>query len=270
VQLGFKGQLAVLSAFSFFLIVQTGTNCFGGDYSCGSGENLFTFVLSLAYLMFLLLVVYAQVFKPHELTTERERQVCVGFFAWWVVSAFSFTFVGPFNTVRFANGFFSAWGGFFFSTAMLFQRSETFKTRVVQTLLDKMWMGQPASFVLAFSVMELVSALCFCLPRNQCHSLNAFAIALGAVSVGLSGGLVVFGARISFDLSRQMATFLLVWWTIGGMLVTFIRPFSMAGNGYFAVVGAVGSSAVLLIKDNSPVIHHHFPLAEEDTDDVET
>ncbi|KAH9256131.1 hypothetical protein BASA81_005907 [Batrachochytrium salamandrivorans] len=178
------------------------------------------------------------------LTLQLHLVFSLGMFAWWTAMVLMLTFFGPYSSVQFANGYFATWSGFLVATMMLSSRNDYFR-QTVHGVVDKV-SRRPAAYVAIASLVELAASIPFCVPKTECHSLNAFAVALGVVSLVISLVLLGIITRLSVVLIRQVAVFLCVWWTIGGMLVTFIGPFATMGNGYFAVVGAIAASLSLL------------------------
>lgn len=221
--------------------MQSSVNCSNGRYEC-SGNNAFAVAGSVISLAAALAALY---YDMHgKLTDQMFTLFTLGMFAWWSLLVLCVTFFGPFSSVQFANGFFSTWGGFLCAMMMLSSRNEAFRDamgRVIDGVSRK-----PAAYILIASVVELGSAIPYCVPQSQCHSLNAFAIALGAVSLTVSLLMLVFMHSMPVPVIKQVAAFLLLWWVVGGMLVTFIGPFATVGNGYFAVAGAVAASAGLM------------------------
>jgi hypothetical protein len=113
---------------------------------------------------------------------------------------------------------------------------------------------KPAVYVFLASMIELGSAIPLC--TSECRGLRGFALILGLVSAVCSLVLVFTMKTLQVSVIRQVAMFLCVWWVIGGMLLTFVSPFQVMGNGYFAVVFATLSSFALL---NTPPSEEENP-----------
>lgn len=236
-----KDQLGLLAIISLLLLVQSGVNCGASKYEC-SGTNAFAVASSVIALAGALAGLYFDI--KQRLTVQLHLAISLGMFAWWSAMVLLLTFFGPYSSVQFANGYFATWAGFLVATMMLSSRNDYFR-ETVHGVVEKV-SRRPAAYVAIASLVELAASIPFCVPKSECHSLNAFAVALGVVSLAISLALLGLMTRLSVVLIRQVAVFLCVWWAVGGMLVTFVGPFATVGNGYFAVVGAIAASLSLL------------------------
>jgi len=92
------------------------------------------------------------------------------------------------------------------------------------------------------STIVLAQASQDCNNADKCESWNAYAIALGCVSLFMSFGLVLKiycknpEKRITWITKHipYLSVFLTLWWGIGVVTCTFDGPFENTGNGFFA------------------------------------
>lgn len=114
--------------------------------------------------------------------------------------------------------------------------------------------------LLALGILELISAVEFCVRLEDCTSTAGWAVACGAVPTALVAvvllahlkGLCVDEMEIGMP---WVCAFLIAWWACGAVFLTFHTPFLFTGNGYFATWGCVVVSAQLAIVYNSHVQH---------------
>ena len=116
--------------------------------------------------------------------------------------------------------------------------------------------ARPALMLLVSSVFELIAAVVLCID-GTCTGLNAYAVSVGAVSTCFS--IAVLAALryddalpgVLLDLMPHTATFLLVWWLFGWLVLTFVRPFAGLCNGFFACWAAL-VAAIWLVRTLLP------------------
>jgi hypothetical protein len=156
----------------------------------------------------------------------------------------SLTFFGPYVTTTDANGYFGTWLSYAASISMLATSSEMFRKSI-----DKLSTGvsrKPVLFLFIASAIEIGASINTCVPQSNCNGLYAFAVALGSVSAILALILIPLLSRLQPKHIRMFAIFFCLWWVIGGMIVTFDKPFRSLGNGYFSVLAAIIASFYLL------------------------
>jgi hypothetical protein len=69
---------------------------------------------------------------------------------------------------------------------------------------------------------------------------------MSTISLFICIGLFVGALRLQPAHMLHIARFLVVWWGIGTLIVTFGGPFTITGNGYFASYAAfIASIAVM-------------------------
>lgn len=103
---------------------------------------------------------------------------------------------------------------------------------------------RPVFYILLASIIEVGSSIRTCLPQSQCYYANAFAVALGTISGLVCIVLIFIMHRMTSQQLRWVALSFIIWWLIGGMIVTFGPPFVALGNGYFSVAFAIIASSV--------------------------
>jgi len=164
-------------------------------------------------------------------------------FLWWDAGVIALTFFGSFQTTSIANGYFGAWLSFFFSSLILMSVSPAFEHHMDKAVTST---RKPLLFLITTSSIVLGASISPCTPPMACTNFNAFAVSLSTISLILA--LFMFlGAKIIPPKRVSMLTKLLVvWWTIGTLVVTFGGPFESTGNGYFATYGAFMASVGVL------------------------
>ena len=111
--------------------------------------------------------------------------------------------------------------------------------------------ARPALMLLIASVFELIAAVVLCFD-GTCTGMNAYAVSVGAVSSCFSFAVLVALRYddalpgVLLDLMPHTATFLLLWWSIGWLVLTFVRPFAGLCNGFFACWAALVASVWLV------------------------
>lgn len=101
-------------------------------------------------------------------------------------------------------------------------------------------------FLMASSAVVMGAGIGPCSPQHDCYSYNAWSIVLGSLSLFL--GLVMFllSARLSATSMAFIARFLILWWAVGTLVVTFGGPFRTSGNGFFFSYAALIASIAVL------------------------
>jgi hypothetical protein len=86
--------------------------------------------------------------------------------------------------------------------------------------------------LLITSILELIQAAMVC-SKNECAALRGFAVALGCISSFCCLALLAVDWKYKKVLAL-ISNFLAVWWAVGVLLCTFMKPFEETGNGYIA------------------------------------
>lgn len=96
--------------------------------------------------------------------------------------------------------------------------------------------------ILVASCVELAQAAQNCTEKfNKCKDEDGFAVAVGTISLFLClCYLILLKMRRDFisKFTKFLSLFLLIWWSVGVIVLTFKHPFNTTGNGYFACWGA--------------------------------
>jgi len=96
--------------------------------------------------------------------------------------------------------------------------------------------------ILVASCVELAQAAQNCTDKfNKCEDENGFAVAVGTISLFLCLLYVIFlkfRPQVIRNFTQYLSLFLLIWWGVGVIVLTFKSPFNTTGNGYFACWGA--------------------------------
>jgi len=80
----------------------------------------------------------------------------------------------------------------------------------------------------------------------------AYAISVSSVSLILSLIMMFFGTRCcTKKWSLFTSYFLVVWWMIGALVLTYDGPFETTGNGYFGSFAALIASIVVMASCNN-------------------
>jgi len=174
-------------------------------------------------------------------------------FLWWIAGAVTNTFFGGNNFVSPGNGYFGSWGALIFATFALSSVSPRFQSSLDQGTQAA---RKPLILLVLASAVVIGASIDHCEPSSQCTSFNAFAVALGTISLVISFILLIFAPMVSPRTLRFLAYFLLLWWMVGAAVVTFPTnaPFVEAGNGYFASfvgVFASGSFVLTMVQDSN-------------------
>lgn len=110
------------------------------------------------------------------------------------------------------------------------------------------------------STFELAAAALVCGQNHySCDGINAYAVAVGAVSLAFIApiALVLFAEplaprRLPEGLPH-LSLLLLLWWVPAGFLLTFVGPFQALSNGYCGALAGV-ASALMLCRAHVPVV----------------
>merc|ERR1711860_141046 len=93
-------------------------------------------------------------------------------------------------------------------------------------------LGHKVAILLAASIIVFGSGIAAC--NNGCSGQAAYAISAGVISFCIMLVPVFMRDKLNTDNMRMLSMFMVVWWTIGLVILTFIGPFKTSGNGYFA------------------------------------
>ena len=168
--------------------------------------------------------------------------------AWWGAAAVALTFFGPFQSTcgypagygfadtGSANGYFATWVAFLAASRLLADYQHKFVGFLKAGLTGTSQYAALNNVLCISSLIVMGAGIGPCSPQAACYTYNAFSVALGVVSAGLTLIFTLFKAAKEPNLTvrRHKATFLFTWWAVGTMVVTFGGPFFETSNGYFA------------------------------------
>jgi len=109
---------------------------------------------------------------------------------------------------------------------------------------DKSFQNETACVggILVASCVELAQAAQNCTEKlNKCKDEDGFAVAVGTISLILCICYFIclkFKMDLIAKFTQYLSLFLMIWWGVGVIVLTFVRPFNTTGNGYFACWGA--------------------------------
>jgi len=96
--------------------------------------------------------------------------------------------------------------------------------------------------ILVASCIELAQAAENCqTDGNKCDDEDGYAVAVGVISLFVCLcylALLYFQPAAIVGYSQYISIFLVLWWGVGTVVLTFDAPFKYTGNGYFACWGA--------------------------------
>mmetsp|Transcript_15988 Transcript_15988/g.43100 ORF Transcript_15988/g.43100 Transcript_15988/m.43100 type:complete len:354 (+) Transcript_15988:99-1160(+) len=194
----------------------------------------------------------------------------------WLASAVVLTSAGPFHAV--GNGYVSSWTAAVASLRAAHLASARLRelfARAVDTYehtLGASSVPLSATALIAASAVELVAASLSCAAASPAHpwcsGYVAFGVAAGTVSIfTVLLFLVVPTMRgLPEDVARRaqpsLAVFLCAWWLVSAPVLTFVEPFKLASNGFFAS-HAAALAAMQLAHDTWVKDHRAAPHVKE-------
>jgi len=216
---------------SVVALVASSTKC-GDGPSCTGVEgwavaaSVVSTVVSLGYLV---------LDKKGNLEPKMQLIVTLFLFAWWVAFAGVATFKGPFTIP--GNGYFACWGGLIATSVMMVN-----SVGKVRESVDKFAaLGYKAILAIVGSVVVWCAGITY-----AGSGLGNYAIAAGIISMVFFIGRIVAGPKLSANMQKYFAMFMIVWWLVGMFILTFWGPFDNVGNGYFATWACLIASILLL------------------------
>lgn len=231
----------------------------GNDGSGCGGDEAYALSAGLVSLVVIVCLLIAQNISSGTTCAAKAGPIVgVCLFAWWLVGAAILTFHGPFYVV--SNGYIGAWVAFFTSVAFALEVSELMQKAASLVTGEANKINVHLLVVLVGSIVELVAAALVC--SNGCGGYVAYAVAVGATSLFFCLVLVV-GPQLSASanqLAFPIAVFLFLWWFVGAVILTFITPFVVASNGFWAT-WASAMATTLVAKDAFVAREHGRPTA---------
>lgn len=165
-------------------------------------------------------------------------------FIWWLFGVGACTFYSPFKQT--GNGYFASWIGFLASIKLVIVSQPRLRalTAVGQAKIDEAQAEtQWILIVLLGTIIECIDALVECFKKDNCKGEYGWAISVGIISAFLCLVFLVFGKRMSPQVVKGFSILLLLLWSFGTGVLTFDKPFTTTGNGYFgcwfAMIGSL-------------------------------
>jgi len=171
-------------------------------------------------------------------------------FLWWLIGAGVITFAGPYTIA--SNGYFGSWVACVGSVLYGMEVSDFVQQAVGFVSGPAQSAGPAMAGLVISSIIELIAASISC--RGGCLNDNAYAVAVGAVSLGLCIVIMAFPKCLP-QVNQFMPYIILLlclWWLAAGIVLTFRWPFAWAGNGYFATWVAVVCVALVYKDSDAP------------------
>mmetsp|Transcript_14847 Transcript_14847/g.43630 ORF Transcript_14847/g.43630 Transcript_14847/m.43630 type:complete len:248 (+) Transcript_14847:3-746(+) len=174
----------------------------------------------------------------------------------WFLAAAIFTSAGPFTSV--GNGYIGAWLAA--AAALRAAHVSSVRARALMAALAERYertagaasVSSAVTVLAAASAVETVAAALACAAADaegngSCGGHVAYAVAVGAVSlfaclIFVALGILPVAAASGATVRRALAAFLFTWWAVAAAVLTFVAPFTVASNGYFATWAAMLAS----------------------------
>lgn len=228
--------LLVLVA-SVILTISASTTCSDQNYCKGKSG----FAVAAGVISLVVSIVYLALDRVNNLTPKLQLALVIFFFAWWVFVAGFTTFGSDAPFVVPGNGYFAAWGGLLCSLMLLANAVG----RVRDTIDRFSKLGHRYAILLVASLVVLFSGVAEC--SHGCKDYNAsYAIAVGCVSFAVVLIRILLSAKLPEKGNKVFVMFMIVWWAVALIVLTFFNPFTNVGNGYFGTWAALICSVLLL------------------------
>ncbi|CAK9102208.1 Uncharacterized protein SCF082_LOCUS47771 [Durusdinium trenchii] len=228
---------------SFVVLVAASSTC--SDFSYCKGR--FGYAVAAGVISFLLCGWFLLMERKGVLGDQPRMAVVVFLCIWWVLLACLTTF-GELNNAPFiipGNGYFAAWGGCIVSILML-----SHEVGKVRDTIEKMQkVGNRIGILLVASLVVLFAGAADC--DHGCTGLEGYAIAVGCISFMCGLVLVFAGPKLGDNAKKFFGMFMIVWWSVAVIILTFVNPFKFVGNGFFGTWAAFISTVLLFTAHNS-------------------
>ncbi|KAJ1624378.1 hypothetical protein T492DRAFT_1047678 [Pavlovales sp. CCMP2436] len=205
---------------------------FGGNTSSGCGANT---AYALCTGLFSMLVVGGFLLAAlGNASCASKAAPVVGVFLmlWWTVAALVLTFDGPFVVV--SNGYLGSWLSCVAAFVYALEVSPLFHRVAIEVSGEAEKVTRHMLLMVVASIIELVAAALGC-GRGGCSDYWAYATAVGAVSLFLCSVLIVGPKLAAMDrLVKPICLFLALFWFVALVILTFVAPFVLASNGFWA------------------------------------
>lgn len=195
-----------------------------------------------------LAIITALLALCNQLENELARKIISAFqFLWWVAGVIVLTFFGSFQTTAIANGYFGAWFAFFFASLMLFSAFPLFEHKLDKAMHSP---RKPLLFLIVASAVVMGASIDPCSPQYNCYEYNGWAVSMSSISLIVAIILFIAADKLSATAMKYISLFLVLWWAVGTLVVTFGAPFVTTGNGYFFSYAAFIASVGLFRTSN--------------------
>lgn len=193
--------------------------------------------ICLAYLVVFMFVKGKKDFIPAGLV----MQIFCGVMAtWWACGAYVMTFTAPFTAP--GNGYFGTWLSFFICALACYSSFPSLaegKDALTQA-------GNAQCAVLVAGLILLVQAARDCDKAGSCKEEAGWAVACGVLTFVIALALVVGRTKLPAIVNTICIVLQFLMWAAGWVVLTFRRPYTTTGNGYFALlIGFVFSMMVI-------------------------
>jgi len=164
---------------------------------------------------------------------------------WWIAGVMTLTFAGSFiSTAPLSNGYYGTWFAFIFATHALLLVSPMFDNVGDASKLGVRW---PIYYLIIASGVVMGAAIPPCTPQVDCYRYNAWAVSLGSISLFMAFVLYFASSSMGGSKLTMVGKFLVLFWAVGSLVVTFGGPFATPGNGYFGSYAALAASVSLYV-----------------------
>eukprot|EP00756_Hemistasia_phaeocysticola_P006738 Hpha_TRINITY_DN13978_c0_g1::TRINITY_DN13978_c0_g1_i1::g.35886::m.35886 len=174
---------------------------------------------------------------------------CLFLLLLWSAGVYTMTFEAPFKADAQnlpGNGYFGAWICFLMSLYLFFHYGPHFD-RQLKALEGHGWQW---ALIVGASLILAVQATIDCFEEGlSCGSDTNYTYAIVVGWVGMLSSLIVLAlgekiVREEYSLAlRIISVCQLVWWAVAAGFLTFEKPYTTPGNGYFATLVATTLSA---------------------------
>jgi len=257
--------LLALFVSSAVVLIESARACDKGDCTARETWAIICSALSVTINMILLLCNKLKVFGDHESVVT--SIFCIFLAVLWSIGVYTMTFEGPFKSGHEqtrqgaadmvigklpGNGYFGAWASFLLAYFLFFNYGPHFATQM-KAMEGNGWQY---ALIAAASIALATQSTIDCFDKGEsCGTDTNYAYAAVTGWVGLLGSTLVMalGEKISKDeyflALRILTVCQLVWWSFATGFLTFEKPYTAPGNGYFACLVAVTMSAGVTAKN---------------------
>mmetsp|Transcript_21180 Transcript_21180/g.51840 ORF Transcript_21180/g.51840 Transcript_21180/m.51840 type:complete len:295 (+) Transcript_21180:3-887(+) len=147
----------------------------------------------------------------------------------WLVGIAVLTFDSPFQAT--GNGYFSCWLAFIAASMFLYITSATLRDFIKENFKQITPNSSAILVLLVASAMEVTASSIFC-HKHTCYSEIAFGVSVGVISSATCLVHLFLPQLAPYVLyTSAVVTFL---WIVAAGILTFNKPFTTPGNGYFS------------------------------------